>query len=261
MVRRWVEAGKLVLACFAAIAPPAAVSQNDEALQHARTVNLAYAAHMPSFVADEIAKRYASNSKSAKWRYVDTIQTEITFSGPRAVRRQIRRNETPWEQPFEALPGFKWYGGFGTEIRPLFDPQCPTRLEYDGAEQWHGKKLLRYRFSSPADGCFAYFYLEDQRANPPRSGNVLIEDPGGSVIRLDEEATGFPENFGFVERDEEVSWDYVKIGDTGHLLPVAAHFKVSYVNGARTRIDVEYRNHRHFEASSNIQFPKDEIRP
>jgi hypothetical protein len=232
------------------------VSAEDAKLEHARKVNLAYVGNMPSFVADETAKRYTGNSGSDKWRYLDTIQSEITFGGNRAVRRQIRRNGKPWERSFRALPGFKWYGGFGTEIRPLFDPQCPTSLEFQGRAEIRGNRLLKYRFRSPADGCFAFLYFEDKQFNPARTGHVFIDDASGNVLQLDEEAAGFPEDFELAQRNEEVSWANVKIGEQFHLLPVAANFLILYSSGTRSRIEVEYKNHRHFEASSNISFPK-----
>lgn len=224
-------------------------------LEHAREVNLAYASNMPNFVADETAKRYTSDSGSSHWRYLDTIETEITFKGLRAVRTQIRRNGKPWTRPFQALPGFKWYGGFGTEIRPVFDVQCPTTIEYERRAEVRGKRLLKYRFSSPADGCFVPFYVEDKQYNPARTGHAFIDDPGGNVIQLDEEASGFPADFEFADRKEQVSWDYVKIGDASHLLPVAANFVVVYSSEARAKVEVEYKNHRHFEASTNVTFP------
>ena len=223
-------------------------------LEHAREVNLARASNMPNFVADETAMRYASDSASAKWRHVDTIQTEIAFKGIRVVRQRIRKNGRTWGRPFEALPGFKWYGGFGTESRPLFDPQCPTTIQYEGRAEVRGKQLLEYRFNSPADGCFGPFYFEYQRYNPARAGHFFIDDPGGNVIQLDEEASGFPAEFEFAQRKEEISWDYVRIGNVSHLLPVGANFVVLYSTGARWRVEVEYKNHRHFESSANVVF-------
>jgi len=118
----------------------------------------------------------------------------------------------------------------------------------------HGKQMLKYRFSSPADGCFATFYDDYQQYNPARTGRAWIEDPGGNVIRLDEEARSFPSDFQFTRRDEQVTWDYVKIGDASHLLPVEAKFLVLDSSGVRWRVDVEYRNHRHFEASTHLSF-------
>jgi len=223
-------------------------------LEHAREVNLAYASHMPNFVADETAKRYTSRGGSTQWLYRDTIESEISFKGLRAVRQHVRLDGKPWDKPFQALPGFKWYGGFGTEIEPLFDPECPTAIEYEGPSEVRGERLLAYRFSSPPDGCFGPFAVGYQRYNPARRGHVFVDDPGGNVIQLDEEASGFPADFDFAQRREEVSWDHVKIGDASHLLPVGADFVVTFSTGDRWHVTVEYKNHRHFEASTNITY-------
>ncbi len=171
-------------------------------------------------------------------------------------RRQIRRDGRPWDRPFQALPGFKWYGGFGTEIRPLFDLQCPTTITYEGPADLRGKRLLKYRFNSPPDGCFGPFTVEYQRYNPARTGHFYIDDPGGNVIQYDEEASGFPSEIGFAQRREEVSWDDVRIGDATHLLPVAANFVVVRSAGERLRIEVEYKHHRHFETATDVTFPR-----
>jgi hypothetical protein len=231
-----------------------ASSPGGRELEHARQINLEYLANMPNFVADEVAKRFRSGTKSGPWRRYDTVEAEITFRGRRAVRQQIRRDGKPWDQPFDALPGFKWYEGFETEISPLFDARCPTTIEYQGRSKTGGRQLLEYRFSSPVDGCFPFFYFEYQRYNPARTGHVFIDDPGGNVIQVDDETAGFPANFEFSEREEHVFWDYVKIGESSHLLPVRANFVVAYSSGTRYRVEVEYKNHRHFEASSNITF-------
>jgi hypothetical protein len=228
-------------------------STGDRILAQAREVNLEYISHMPDFVADETAKRYTGSNNSRDWRYSDTIETEISFRGSSAVRGQIRRNGKVWKQPFEALPGFKWSGGFGTEIRPLFDPACPTAITREGPAGIHGKQLQKYRFSSPADGCFAFFYIDSRQFNPARTGYAFLDD-GGNLIELEETADGFPADFGFKRRTESVTWDYVKIGSDSHLLPVAATFEIFYSSGLRSRIEVEYRNHRHFEASTSVEF-------
>jgi hypothetical protein len=223
-------------------------------LEQARRINLEYAANMPNFVADETAKRYRSTTESPDWRPYDTVEAEITFQGRRAIRQQIRRNGKTWDQPFDALPGFKWYEGFETEITPLFDPKCPTTIEYQRRSQVGGRQLLEYRFSSPVDGCFPFLYFAYQRYNPARTGRVLIDDPGGNVIQVDDEAGGFPAEFEFAGREEHMFWDYVKIGDNSHLLPVRANFLVLYSSGTRYRVEVEYKNHRHFEASTKVTF-------
>ena len=123
-----------------------------------------------------------------------------------------------------------------------------------GSGRVREKALLKYRFSFAGRRMLRLLLFRtttlQSRAQRPR----LHRRSSGNVIRLDEEATDFPADFELAQSNEEVSWDYVKIGDASHLLPVAANFVILYSSGARTRIDVEYKNHRHFEASSNITF-------
>ena len=200
-----------------------------EKLERARMVNFDYVANMPNFVADETAKRYTSDFGSQKWRHSDTIDTEIAFTGERVVRRRLRRNGKPWNRPFTDLPGFKWYGGFGTEIKPIFDPQCPTTVEYEGATELDGTHVLDYRFSSPADGCFAAFLARNVEYNPARNGHVFVDEVAGNAIRVEEDAFGFPVGFGLTERREQVSWAYVKIGD---------EWRIRSLKLTRLRVDI-----------------------
>lgn len=240
------------------VSPPVqGADSNDpgsQELAHARRVNLEYAANMPNFVADETARRYRSSPQSSGWSDFDTVESEIAFRGNHATRQRIRRNGKSWDQPFGALPGFKWYEGFGTEISPLFDPKCPTSIQYQDRSRVRGRMLLDYRFSSPVDGCFTYFFFGYQRYNPARTGHVFVDETAGNVMHLDEEASGFPVEMEFAAREVHISWDYVKIGEDSHLLPVRADFLVRYYDGTRYRIEAEYKNHRHFEASTNITF-------
>lgn len=205
-------------------------------LAHAWQVNLEYAANLPNLVADEKAKRQRMGPGSS------------------ASRQHIRRDGMPWDQPFEALPGFKWYEGFGTEITPLFEAKCPGTIEYRGRSKVAKRPVLEYDFRAPVDGCFPFFFFEYQRYNPARTGRFSIDESTGNVIQVDERATGFPAEIQFAERAEHVTWDYVKIAGDAHLLPVRANFLVRYNDGTRYRIDVEYKNHRHFETSTSVTF-------
>lgn len=251
--------GKNLLRRPEVVAPPPSQAPefNDpggQELERARRINLQYAANMPNFVADERAKRQRHAPGAVGWRDFDVVESEITFLGNHAARRDIRRNGSPWDQPFEALPGFKWYEGFGTEIAPLFDPKCPTTIEYQGRSRAAGRTVLDYRFSAPVDSCFPFFFFDYQKFDPARTGHLKIDDPGGHIVQLDEQASGFPPEIQFAEREEHITWDYVKVGSDSHLLPVRASFLVSYYDGTRYRIEVVYRNHRHFEASTAVTF-------
>jgi hypothetical protein len=224
-------------------------------LERARQVNLDRAANMPNFVADETAQRYLSTNRTnpPDWKLVDTVESEIAFKGDVPTRERVRINGKPWNKS-GWLPGINWVVAFGTEITPVFNPECPTTIDFDGQQEVRGKQVLAYRFTSPPDGCFWTATWEPKHYNPARTGQILIENPGGGMIRYEEEASEFPKGFGLDSTKNVILWDYITIGDASHLLPVALDFFVDVNPGGLWHVSVEYKNHRRFEASTNVTF-------
>jgi len=237
-----------LLACSLFLIP---LLGQDAVLEHARQLALERAANMPNFVAEEIATRYSGHAGSSKWKYEDTIDSEITVRGIQITRQNFRRNGKPVRRfNGDGMPTT----GFGAALKPLFDPQCPTTLELQNSEEVRGKSAQAYRFRSPANGCFGNLYGNLGGYNAARTGRVLIDAVAGEVLQFEEEATGFPKGFGFVQRNQVMTWDTVKIGDDSHWLPVAADFIWRGDGKDLYRTSVEYKNHRHFEAASNVTF-------
>lgn len=228
------------------------------ALEHARAVNLARAAALPNFVVDEKATRYKSrHTNPPKWEVFDTIESEIAVRGRGFTRQDVRRNGKPWKK--SNFSDFNWGIPFADEIKPLFDPKCPTVIEFEGRENARSKQLLAYRFHSPPKGCFHSFlvrrgFFSSKTDNPARTGRILIDDPGGNVIRYEEEASEYAKGFGLDPWKQSTSWDYVTIGDTSHLLPVAEEIYGGFTFADLWHVVVEYKNHRHFEASTKVTF-------
>jgi hypothetical protein len=234
-------------------AAPARPTHDTLELEHARQVNLDRAANMPNFVADEIAKRYiAPKSNPAAWQPLDTIESEITFRAGDPTRQHVRINGKPWNRP--KLPGVDWSVEFGTELKPLFDLNCPNTFTFEGRQEMHGQQLLAFRFSSPPDGCFGSFGHGGKRYLPARTGRTLIEESSGNMIQYEEDATEFPQGFPADSWKEVTTWDYVKSGDTTYLLPITVDFLEGFSAGELIHIAIEYKDHRHFEASTHLTF-------
>src|ERR1051326_1830780 len=105
------------------------LTAQDPALEHARKVNLARAAALPNFVADETATRYKSRHiDPPKWELVDKIESEISVKGPGFTRTNIRVNGKPWNKP-DLPSGVRWSVAFGNELKPLFEEKCQVRIE------------------------------------------------------------------------------------------------------------------------------------
>jgi hypothetical protein len=233
----------------------------DPRLEHARSVNLARAASLPNFVADEIAVRYKSRGGDPpQWQRVDTIESEISAVRESDFTRQhIRVNGKPWNKP-DIPDGVKWDARLGAELMPLFSPDCHTVIEYAGSRQAGGKTGFDYNFHSAADGCFPNIGIKNgllsplKIYNPARKGKFVIDDPQGNLILFDIETSDFPKGFAVLPTREITTWDYVKIGDASFLLPVSYELFGGPKHDGPWHVTVEYRNHRHFESSSNLTF-------
>jgi hypothetical protein len=221
-------------------------------LARARTANVQLGRRLPNFVVDESVTRYRRSVGASQWIYVDKIESEATILGSKESRQRIVKDGKAWTEPFGALPGFRWFDGFGGDLRPAFACSTTT-FEPEGPQSTGGKTVWLYRYSSPPDGCFGYFDSLYQRFFPARTGRVMVDASTGELLRLEQKVTGFPSEFPFVEFDKEIAWDNVTIGDTSYLLPVATNFLVQ-VQGTEWTVKAEYKNHRHFEASSRINY-------
>src|SRR6185436_16312498 len=105
---------------------------------------------MPDFLTHERAERTLVRKGVAKPR-VDIIESEMTFTGKRASRQDLRVNG---KAASVFPPGIYWnvgWGiGFGSELHALFDRNCGTRFQPGEAEEIRGKQLTVYGFHSPA---------------------------------------------------------------------------------------------------------------
>ena len=236
------------------------VHGQDAALEHARAVNLERAAKLPGFVAEETAVRYKSrHTDPPQWQHADTIESEIAVQGGGFTRQNVRLNLMPWNKP--NFPEFTWSVRFGYELSALFDPRCPNQIEFEDRTEIRGRPALAYRFSSPPDGCFGVLVFKNgllsftKRYNPARRGRFLISDPEGSLVRFEIEALDVPKWMKADPTREVTTWEYVTIGDRSYLLPVAFEIFGGFVQRDLWHVVVvEYKNHRHFEASTNLTF-------
>ncbi len=235
------------------------VSEQQAKLAHIRDVNLERAAALPSFVADEVAVRYTSpHVDPPQWKILDTIESEISVHGTGFARQNVRINGKPWTKP--NFPNFTWSVDFGGELKPLFDPECKTEIVFGRSTEALGRPALAFKFRAPADTCFGAlnikngFFSRLKTYRPPWTGRFVVEDPGGAVVEFEEEAHEFPKDFGTDPLTDTIRWDYVKIGDESHLLPVSEEIYGGFVHADLWHVVVEYKNHRHFEASSNVTF-------
>jgi hypothetical protein len=234
------------------------VGNGDDFLEKSRTAVAAYLANVPNYVADETADRSQTTDIQPdwNWRRIDSVKCEVRFDGNRETRENIFLNGSPWTQPFIMLPGSKWLGGFGGKLRALFDPDRPVRFTFSQSVLYRGKRARVYEFSAPKDA-LGYWHTGYQTFFPAFEGKVTITEDDLMVVRLESKAREFPLAFPISSVEDATTWDWVMAGDGRELLPISGEVIVVYANERRAYLtQVDYRNHRHFQASSTLSFDK-----
>jgi hypothetical protein len=231
--------------------PPRAT--DPEGLERVREVNLARAAKMANFIADEQATRSLRRKGDTKSKQVDTVESEIAFHVDAGSRQNIRINGKPYTTVTGWIPGVNWDSGFGRELKAVFDRDCANTFELAGQEELRGRQATVYRFRTPLDGCLGLSVVGYQQYDAAQTGRVLVDETDGNVLQMEIQAVGTPPELGG-GISEISSWDHVRIGDASWLLPIATDFVWITPRGETWHVAAQYRNHRHFEASADITF-------
>jgi hypothetical protein len=211
---------------------------------------------VPNYVADEKGERYQTPGVPADWRKTDVVKTEVRFDGNKETRENIFLDDRPWTEPFVVLPGWKWRGGFGEKLRSIFDPNNPVRFTFSQSIIYRGKRARVYEFSAPINGLGSW-QTGYQRFYPAHEGKVTITEDDLMVVSVESKAKEFPAGFPISSVEEVMTWDWVIAGSDRELLPVSGEVLVVHASDRRAYlVRLDYRNHRHFQASSSIRFDK-----
>jgi hypothetical protein len=249
----WQAGDKLNLLKPLPEAPKPPKAADPEGLERVREVNLARAARMLNFTADESATRSLRRRGDARWKQIDTVDSEIAFHGDDAGRQNIRIGGKPFRTSTGWIPGVNWNSGFGAELKGLFDRDCANTFELAGREELHGRKVTVYRFRTPLDGCFGADVFGYQQYDAAQTGKILVDETDSSVLQLERRESRVPSELGGGS-ELVYAWDYIRIGDASWLLPVATDFGWTGPAGDTWHVTAQYRNHRHFEAATAVHF-------
>ena len=224
-------------------------------LERSRALTQKYLAALPNFNADEISKQYRSPaSNPPKWQLDETLQSEVSFQGSHAMHRNIVRNGELWNDLFEHLKPATRAGQQNGALAHIFDASCDVTLEFSRRAVEAGTPVLLYRFTSPPDSCFGYTWGDDDDRYPSaHTGEVSIAETDNLVRRLEIVTTGMPKGYASQSGETRATWDYVKIGEERHLLPIEVQVLEVRISGAHLSV-LTYKNHRHFEAFTSISY-------
>jgi len=229
-----------------------------DALKAIRQQVKTYLARMPEYAADETLQRFTSLDSPPQWMPTDEIHDEIRFSGRREVRSKIVLQGKEWHAPFEALPGIKWRSAYVAKLRAVFLHPDKVSFEDQGTGQISGRPVHIYRYRAPADS-ISHWFLGEQGFWPATEGKVWISAQDGSVLRMESSSRDFPADFPLSQVTESVVFDYVQIGDSKEVLPVASEVSlIRHDTGKAFLNKISFTNYRRLPVLQlTVSMPED----
>jgi hypothetical protein len=114
--------------------------------------------------------------------------------------------------------------------------------------------VLVYFFHSPPGHCFGSVVHNGNHQVAAITGRILVDASNLHVLRAEWDGAGFPEKFAVDRYTVTELWAYATIGGSTFPVPVSVETVVRMSDGSTERGTTEYKNHRHFEAATNVTF-------
>jgi hypothetical protein len=226
---------------------------DDATIAMAREYVYQFTQSLPSFICDEVVKRYESHTFVPKWKYMDRVETELVFDSGKEVFRNIRRNGKPLKQASPEDTGQWSSGDFSAALANVFHPQTRAVFKLRAKESTaSGLKTVVYDYKVQRDNSH-WTIRVSYPVKPAYSGAVWIEPETGRVLRLEMSTHALPADYAVDKVESTVDYDSVTIGGKKYLMPVRSG-SLSCVTGGFDcdKNEIEFRNFRKFEVESQV---------
>lgn len=230
-----------------------------EFIEKARQVAASFLEGLPNYVCQEVATRYASETRVPNWNVIDVVATDLVFEEGKESYRNITINGKPSRKPPEESGAWS-SGEFGTILAALFNPGTRASFKYveDGSSSHMPASI--YDFGVERLRSAWTVHTNSQYINSAYKGSVWIDKQSAHTLRIEMQAKDVPQEFPLVSIETAVDYDYVTLGTPEKfLLPVHAEI-LSCERGSNEceRNVIEFRNYHKFTGESTIKFGADQ---
>ncbi|HEY6392060.1 MAG TPA: hypothetical protein VIX89_12325 [Bryobacteraceae bacterium] len=240
-----------------AVAEPAvSISENPRIafIGKARKLAAEYTQGLPSYICQEVATRYVSQTHVVNWTVVDIVTAEVVYDDHKETYRNIAINGKATKKSPEETGSWST-GEFGTIQADLFSPGVADfKFAHDSMTARIASSV--YDFDVPRARSSWKVRLPGQFINPAYKGSVWLDKQKANVLRIEMQGRDIPEEFPLVSVETTVDYDYISLGTPAKfLLPVRAEV-LTCRRGSNEceRNVIEFRNYHKFAGESTIKF-------
>jgi len=245
------------------VAPPPLDSKGQiELIEKARQLSLDFTKGLPSFLCDQVTKRYVSRTgREDNLSLRDNILAKLSYNGETHSEnyRVLTVNNQMTDKSMMALGGSISTGEFGSMLLSLFDPEREASFQWERQAGLRGRATEVYTFKVRKDRSNWHIEaVEEKRSTyPAYTGRVWVDRETGYVLRLLMNTADMEPDFPIRSVQSQLDYNWSAISGIRFLLPESS---VSWMNDGHylSKNMIEFRMYRKFEAESKITFDTDD---
>jgi hypothetical protein len=241
--------------------PPPPVEEQNALIEEVREYALSYSKNLPNFLCTQVTRRYYDQSGTEFWQMQDTLTTRLSFFEGKETYQLVMINNRSTTQSYASLGGATSTGEFGSMLQQLFEAKTEATFQWLRWATLRGHRAHVYSYHVPqSNSQWHLSYERNQDMIVAYTGLVYVDRDTGMILKVTLDAENVPQSFPISQASSAVDYDYVKIGDQTHLLPLKGevHMRTSKV---LTRNLVEFHLYRKFGADTSITFDTPEALP
>ena len=236
-------------------AAPTAPEQND-ALEKARAMALAYTANLPNFLCTEMVHRYRASSGSQNWKEEALLKVGLAYSTDKGERyRLLEINGKPTDRPLSSTGDMWSTGEFGSLLALIFGRDAAAQFQWERWANLRGRPEMVFSFRIDPARAVYHVTWKSGRAMTGLTGLVYIDRETHKVMRFSYEAVGIPSNSPVLRTPCLVDYDYAEVGGQTYLLPKRADSRVILKNGQDRNV-LSFGSYRKFAGEATVTFDK-----
>lgn len=235
------------------IPPPSAADQK-EIIENARQYALSYAKRLPDFICVQVTRRYVDPSGLEMWHKMDTVTERLSYFEQKEDYKVILVNNQPMDISHDQLSGSTSSGEFGSMLKQIFERASEAEFHWERWATLRGRRTHVYNYRVRQDRSqYTIWFDKKMSIVPGYRGLIYVDADTNVVTRILFEATEIPPTFPVQQARTQLDYDYIKIGESEHVLPLRAEIRMREGRNL-TKNEVEFRMYRKFGADATIKF-------
>jgi hypothetical protein len=252
------RASVALLAAFAAAAAQTVIPPSDQLKQHRVLTDSANNAldqerDLPNLTCVQTTRRF-EDLDNGGWRPIDTVVEQLTYFEHRENYKMLEWNGQPASIAREQRRDAPSLREFDSVMRTIFLPRTQTEFSWQAWSTLRGRRMNVYAYRVQPFRSRFHIEAAEQSLDLVTAyhGLIFIDGEKHLVHRVTIQFDNIPLSFPIQDMNLRLDYDYARIGDTVHLLPL--QFEVRYRKGNQlVKNDVDYDNYRKLSVPSVVK--------